>query len=353
MHESDVRGNAVARVGFVRRFLPRTLQEKGFALISASAVKVGFIPQASAGPVDFRGLEIEPAEALRRANGLRTLISVPLVNLRTVSSTVGVAYFACTRGGENPFVETVLQILDDPGLGYANSALRAFHDSFQPSTIADLFGLGANEGMHSLLSQPPLLAFPPWVPPPLADCAEHLRARQQNVTIENRSHGRNISFRDGVSGFGPVSALKGEMEIERLRAITSSIMNVGYQPFMGGEVRVIALRSRGQHRFLCAYGHHRAASLAALGHDSIPAILHPTIIDRNDIPKWPGVAASVFTVGQAERIFDMMFCARPPEAALRWQRGGRHFPGNSTSAAFSGRAPGPQEVIPPARRSIR
>lgn len=303
----------------LRRVLPKSLRDGGYTALARALGGLGFIPRASAGPVDFRGIDMDPSEALRRAADLPCLIDVRPEHLRNVGPVTGVVYFPCAKMMGNPFVETIKQYLQDPSLDYGRSALRLYHQSFRPDTIAEAFGMEDDGRLHFLLRQPPLLSFPPWVRPPLTDYKAHLKRRQVNIDIENRKSGRKLGHENGHYGMGPVSDAKGALELRRLISITESIRNNGYQIQTGSEaVQAVVMRASEHFRFLCANGHHRTSALAALGYTSIPVCPRPGIVDRDDVMRWPGVEAGVFTPDQALHVFDMLFNGQPPDAALRW-----------------------------------
>jgi hypothetical protein len=73
-----------------------------------------------------------------------------------------------------------------------------------------------------------------------------------------------------------------------------SIETSGYRPdgFSRGLIKVAVLRHAGENRYLIAHGQHRAAVLAALGHENIVVGIHrelPPVVDSNEAPKWPHV----------------------------------------------------------------
>lgn len=283
--------------------------------------RIGFVYHTDAGPVDFRGLEITPEDAMRRAAGLPCLIDVPLNHLRNMGPAWGFPYFPCRRNSGNPYVDTVIQLIHGEISGYPGSFLEAYYESFQPHMIADVLGIDDNGELHFLLQQPPLLTFPPWVRPPLDDFRAHLKWREEMIGVESREHGRKLGYRDGWAGFGPVSTHKGAFEVERLISVARRIADDGYKIMTGKKaVCVNIMRSGNEYRFLCIHGQHRTSALAALGHGSVPAWPKGAVIDRKDVHKWPGVVQSVFSPEQALAIFDMFFHGRPPEAAVRWWR---------------------------------
>lgn len=305
----------------IRKFMPKPIRDRGYSAVASLLHRFGFIPRVTAGPVCFRGLDIEPAEAIKRAAGLPCMIDVEPDHLRNVGPVNEVAYFPCQRNSGNPFVDTIIQYLSNRDLVYDFSILQRYYVGFQPKTVAEALGIAEEDDLHFLMRQPALLTFPPWARPPLDDYETHLKRRQNNISIENHAAGGKFDCRHGYSGFGPVSKVKGAWEFNRLIRVANSIIANGYHIQSGMDaVQAVVLRSGQEYRFICANGHHRTSALAALNYDKIPVSLHTKIIDRDDILDWPGVTASVFTPDQALQIFDMFFNGTPPEAALRWWR---------------------------------
>src|SRR5690625_1123770 len=95
----------------IRRLLPKPVRDRGYSAIASSLGRFGFIPRVMAGPISFRGLDIDPAEAIKRSAGLPCVIDVVPGHLRNVGPVTGVSYFPCQKGVGNPFVETVTQHL--------------------------------------------------------------------------------------------------------------------------------------------------------------------------------------------------------------------------------------------------
>ena len=206
-----------------RRLLPKRARDHANTSISKALGRIGFISRHAAGPIDFRGLDIEPCEALKRANGIVCLINIAPEHLRNVGPVTGASYFPCAENQGNPFVETIAQYLTDSALSYERSPLKLYHNSFRPDNIANALGLDGDGPMHFLLKQPPLLTFPPWAPPPLNNYTAHLRQRRHNINVENKSAGIKLSHAYGHYGFGPVKDEKGMLEITRLKRVTDSI----------------------------------------------------------------------------------------------------------------------------------
>ncbi len=58
----------------------------------------------------------------------------------------------------------------------------------------------------------------------------------------------------------------------------------------------MVLRHQGRERYLVGHGQHRAAVLAALGHDTIEVGIHrtlPWVIDSAEADRWPHVSSSL------------------------------------------------------------
>src|SRR5690625_2908407 len=79
----------------IRKFLPKPIRDRGYSAIVSSLDRFGFIHRVMAGPISFRGLDINPAEAIKRSAGLPCVIDVVPEHLRNVGPMTGVSYFPC------------------------------------------------------------------------------------------------------------------------------------------------------------------------------------------------------------------------------------------------------------------
>lgn len=295
------------------------MRDRIISAVIGMSGRFGFVLASRAGPIDFRGIEVSPDGAIKRASGFPCLIDVPLKHIRNMGPAWGLPCFRCEKDAGNPFIETLSQYFTDEKISYERSYLKAYYDSFQPDTVADVLDLRIDRSSHLLLSQPPLLTFPPWARPPLDDYRAHLKRREDMIGVESRSLGKKLRIEDGWAGFGPVNDAKGGFELKRLITVANRIRAEGYQTLVGAEsVRAVALRANSQFRFLCTHGQHRTSALAALGYEAVPITPATHVVDRDDVMNWPGVKASVFTPEQALQIFDMFFHGQPPKAAMRW-----------------------------------
>lgn len=138
--------------------------------------------------------------------------------------------------------------------------------------------------------------LPPWTLPWLA--ATPPPAAEHGLGLEH-----------GVSYFGPCTAAKVALEMERLTTTCASINARGYQP--DGEIEGLFLEHEGRLRFFVRGGKHRAAALVSLGFPSLRARLRkgwPPIARSVNVSTWPLVASGRLDANMAlaihERYFD-------------------------------------------------
>ena len=101
---------------------------------------------------------------------------------------------------------------------------------------------------------------------------------------------------------------KGRLEFRRLATLADSIKAKGYQRTRVMDVEAVALRHRGELRYILASGFHRAAVLAALGYTSIPVLLKPrVVIDHDLILAGPAVRKGYWQAGEVPVYLDYLF----------------------------------------------
>jgi hypothetical protein len=255
--------------------------------------------------VDLRALGLDSEEVVRRAQGARFIIDIPLADCRGQ----GMLAFPCVPGAGHPMVETARLLLDRPDLTFEATPLCSFYDLHQPQSAADHLGL---HNGHAELDRSPAVAAFPWAAPAPPD--EEAR-RRRLLAQENEKHGADFGPEDGFCHFGPISRRRGAFELDRLRRVLFSIREDGFR-FGAGEDGLCAahlLVDGADRRALIQSGQHRIAALAALGYETAPLWLLPRPIRRNEAGDWLGVRAGVFTVEQGLAVFDRVFAGRQPE----------------------------------------
>lgn len=187
-----------------------------------------------------------------------------------------------------------------------NSCRRVLTDYFNrttPNNVADVLHIDQRLKWHS---KPPLYYVMPWDNRSPKEAYSH---RVEMMEKECLEYGMpDYKPHDGWKGFGPVSDKLINIELQRLFRIYQSIKKHGYlekygyiggQIFMNGKKQII--RPRG--------GWHRLSVLKALKYETIPVLFKKkdTIIHKADAPYWPGVKKSLFSITEAELIFENIY----------------------------------------------
>ena len=191
---------------------------------------------------------------------------------------------------------------------YRGSLLERYYATWQPDNALEALAGFNGHGSPAALAALPSYAFyhAPWtVHPP-----DETRGRVEWFSNrDNATHGRP-ALRLASHGFkmhGPVHPEKGALEYRRLLRVYDSIRTHGYDR-SHGEIGVVILRRGSELRYLNRRGMHRAATMAALGHSTVPARLNlPFVIDLNDVNHWPQVRAGVWDRESAIQYFSFLF----------------------------------------------
>lgn len=190
--------------------------------------------------------------------------------------------FSLDPAGWNPYLKTASEYLRGTATSYETSSLHAFYAAFSPATAAEYLAT-------SLPGNGPLSLIPagsyilPWS---LVSPEERFLDRKRQNTEEELVASTPFSNRRNMRGLnkmGPVSYEKGRLEFSRLTRLVDSIRTKGYARSLGTDIEVVALRHRGELRYVVASGFHRSAVLAALGFRSIPVVLKPRLIVDSDL----------------------------------------------------------------------
>lgn len=219
-----------------------------------------------------------------------------------VEQLVGRPIFGYGPQSWHPFVAASAELLEDIDTPYERSILKRFYETFTPQTIADACSLN---DPGPLADVPARSLFEPWrlSPPPFDD-----------------PHAS--TYPPGSPLFGPMSGPRGEAQWRRLRERVKSILAYGYQPelFPRGLIRVTVLKSGQEQRYLVGHGQHRAAVLAAMGHERIDAGVHstdPLVIDEAEAHLWPHVRSGFLSTERAVAMLRRYFATPGSEPALR------------------------------------
>ena len=265
--------------------------------------------------VDFRGLPVEPAEAVQRGNGFSVLVDVPLEYCRSF----GPVAFGCTRDSSNPYVQTAIQLMDRRVSSYNGSLLELYYSVFQPINIAEVAGLDAS------VDQPVLNASPLWFEFPWrGTTGPAMEAKRIAIAQrEARQCGFEVSGSRDWCFIGPVTAEKGHLEYARLGKLVSSIGTDGYsvekQADTPNHIQGQLMKSTDKFAVMILSGHHRVAVMSALGYSSVPIRVQAKVTRREQASTWRGVKNGSFTLEQSLAMFDRVVDGtQPAKCVLVW-----------------------------------
>lgn len=269
-------------------------------------------------PSDFRGLIEDPVSALKRANGSRVIIDVPLSCCRSFKE-LG---YEVTLDSCNPYVMTIRWARDMGRDSYKGSPMEMYYTIAQPAHGAEKLGIDSSK----LREYPPLYVEVPWRSAP----GEHVYQRRlktvkREVSAFSKSLSQeevgtfstDLSIKDGWRHYGPMSDSMGCFEVRRLMHIYNSISANGYSvkhldDHITGN---LMLRENGHWSVLIDNGNHRIAAMANLQYKKVPIIINPSqVIRRSEVHKWPAVEQGIMTVEEAKEVFDRIFEGRQPPA---------------------------------------
>lgn len=229
-----------------------------------------------------------------------------------VETLVDMRGFTFAPNGWHPFTVAALAARQG-GATAMDSILERFFSTFQPRTAAEaVIGFDRYPEFHQ--EMPPYLSEAgPWEDVTPADLLARVEAF---VLLENRKQGApGLSLAEGgLQFYGPTSARKRAIEVERLSGLIESIKQWGFDYSLGA-VSVTPLFHEGELRFIVNDGKHRAAIASALGHARIPVTNTFPILRRDEVDSWPQVAAGLWPRERALAYFDHFFCVRPDEWA--------------------------------------
>ncbi len=217
--------------------------------------------------------------------------------------------FSCEKTGNNPFVNTVTDYIENGSISYSGSKLEEFYNTCKPKNVADLFNL--NRKLHNDLVQLPATFFVfPWEN---ADMEGKKKYYEKSVKAETKLRGKELSLGHGRGCFGPVSKERGELEVKTLVKLTKSIIRKGY--LRGNkfdeDISASVLVNDSDYKYLISGGSHRAFVLSAIDYKLAPIRVLPrcvpAFIYRNEADWWPNVKSGLYTKNQALKIFDSIF----------------------------------------------
>ncbi len=254
--------------------------------------------------VDFRGEDISPVEAERRAGGRKFVVDVPVEKIRAAGFS--------GADPQNPFVLTLRAYGEGRCGCFRGSLLENFYERWQPFAGSD----PAEARRPS-----------PWSarPPRPANTAAGRLQRGEFLRIASEMGLPVGEMRGHILG-GPVTEAFGEVTFRRIARIYDSVREKGYRPedSPGGHLRGHCFVRGDDFRVSVGSGKHRVAALLALGWRVLPVQMGPpkipVLIRREEADEWPGVRGGLSTREEALAEFDRIFSDlhpsgwRPPDA---------------------------------------
>ena len=243
-----------------------------------------------------------PLDALcYQQGGKRVAFHCPL---ELTVKTTGLSY---SRAGWHPRVATLVEYAAGRTKGYSGSILETFYEKYQPSNAAEAI-VGFDRVPEAYSSYPSHVFICPWSS---LTVDELDRITRRWVRSDREEHGGNCSWSietDGYPVYGPVSERAGRLEYQRLIDVYERLKSDGYDR-SHGHIHFLILRRGEEYRFLNkGPGQHRAAAMAVLGHETVPAVFKENhVIDLRMAEYWPQVQNGAWTRGQVEAYFDHLF----------------------------------------------
>lgn len=199
--------------------------------------------------------------------------------------------------------KTVEEIIKNPEIQYKDSILKKFYCTYQPRTFRDLYFL-LKEPVHVHGHDEVMLKedlnqykYDPW-----SDVRQEVKMDHKHEYGLLRSH--------GTQHYGPVSDVKGELELARLKDTYHSIRKEGHQPEKHGFMKGYFLKYKDNYRFMIMDGNHRAAVLCAMKYEKLPVTFvdhFPRVIDYQDIANFPHVRSGLLSENLVRHIFTSYF----------------------------------------------
>jgi hypothetical protein len=216
--------------------------------------------------------------------------------------------FSFAADGWHPWVAEVVDQSRRASDGFEGSYLERYFESFQPRTALEALPGFVPDGPCGLSSLPNHLF---WLAPWEASSVDALDAGIREWIGRGARERGLVDFdlaRDGNPYHGPVSRELGEVEVRRLRAVTTALRAAGYDRRFGDSLVYLVRRGRELRVVKYGSGYHRTAAMAALGHVTIPARLRPPhAVDVVDVDDWPQVRSGMWSRTAALRYVDHLF----------------------------------------------
>lgn len=254
----------------------------------------------------------DPLEALfYQQGGKRAAFRCPLSRTR---SRLGFCY---GPNGWHPYVETLKEYASGRCTSYDHSILRDYYRSHQPETAADaLVGFDQTPAVFEELPGH-LCYLSPWKSQTVTEVDQNVRGWIRDRNVQQSRSGWDLDS-DGYLLHGPVSLRKGRAAYNQLTHLYDTIAKEGYHR-THGDIQFLIARHGNDFQYLqWGDGSHRAAVLAALGHETVPGIFRQPrrIIDVEMADYWPQVRHGVWDRSEAEAFVRHLFAFD----SRRWAR---------------------------------
>jgi hypothetical protein len=220
----------------------------------------------------------------------------------------------------NPFTKAVADFISGTCVAYEGSALQDFYATWQPARLDQFLGIETEQ--RSNLRQPLVIDVLPWERSAGPDELAARRAAEERTWLLKFGESPNGSH--GSSYFGPTSDALGAYRFGKHTKVATSIANdattkdtsdeAWWDPARGGYVEIQAMVDGGRWAGIIREGKHRTTALAALG---IPHLLvsvppHYPVIRREEARSWPGVRQGLYTLDEAQGVFDRFLTGQAP-----------------------------------------
>jgi len=254
----------------------------------------------------------EPLEIfykLRSKNVIFDLVDILEVRLEDCISHNGMSF---SKSGYHPFTHLLKEYKKNTEIEYNNSVLNKYYSIHRPKYAFEPL-IGNNKKWEGVL--PHFAYIFPWEE---IDYKIKIQNILSDQNIENKVTKNNVDIKHGISHHGPVTKIKGNIELERLINIYKSIYSKGYNRHDGydGDIMGSLLKRNNEYKFIVEIGFHRIAALSILGYEYIPVrLLTPIIIEKEHAKIWPQVNNGIWDFEDSKKYFDLLFDFKSTEWA--------------------------------------
>jgi len=202
--------------------------------------------------------------------------------------------FTYGKNDWHPFVKQLEQFEHEGYVGYENSIIKRFKESFSRDNINEVL-LGNNINIDKFIP-------------------EKFKIRNKNKLskpLKIYFNEKHFNKEEYYYHDETINIFNEPEHVNRLYEIYTSINNNGYNPelfsnnkFGDYYIRGILLKNNYDFHFIILGGRHRAAALSYFGYDKIPVVFHdnksvfsntyPQILDIDNISNWPIIKNDIY-----------------------------------------------------------